>query len=163
MFTRVVASGQFESLRPGRSEQFGWHPPRLAGVVHPCTQSRESCRLLSRTALRRKNAHFSCRVPLSGCSPTTTRAPFLIAPTGWHCVIGVAVFGPCCRGTVRPCSALGCEELWPPADPFCGVHLRSWRVCSFQFHEEDGTRPPPLPGQPFTDRNPFVLIKVSCA
>ena len=36
---------------------------------------------------------------LSGCPPTTTSATFLIAPTRSHCVIGVAVFGPWCRGS----------------------------------------------------------------
>ena len=61
---------------------------------------------------------------LSGCSPTTAPAPFLIAPTRSRCDIGVAVFGPRCRWTVRPCSALGCEELWPPADPQFPVSRR---------------------------------------
>ena len=64
---------------------------------------------------------------------------------------------------VRPCSALGCEELWPPPAPICGVPLRFGLVCSFQFHEEDGMCPPPLPGRSLTDRNPFVLMKVSRA
>ena len=135
----VGVSGQFESLQPGGAS--------LEGSL--MYQSRKSCRLLSRTPLHRKRCSLQLQGSLSGCSPTTTSAPFLTAPTRSHCVIGVPVFG--------PCSALDCEELWPPADPFYGVPLRSGHVCSFQIHEKDGTRPPPLPGHSFSDRNPFVL------
>ena len=157
-------------VRLGSSNHYGPEEPNsLVGTHHGLEGSllmysvTEELQAAESHCTPQEKCPLQLQVSLSGCSPTTAPAPFLTAPTGSHCVIGVAVFGPCCRGTVRPCSALGCEELWPPPAPFCEVLLRSGLMCSCQFHEEDGTRPPPLPGHSFTDRNPFVLIKVSCA
>ena len=127
MFPRVGASGQFESLRPGGSEQSGWHP---GAVVVSCIQSRKSCRLLSRTALYRKNVHFNCRVPCQGAHTLQPPAPFMIAPTRSHCVIGVAVFGPTVP-RVRPHSALGWGGVVASGCPFLRGAPPLWACVQF--------------------------------
>ena len=57
MFTRVGASGQFESLRPGGSEQSGWHPPQPGVVVDVFSHGK--------VARYRVALHSSGKMPIS--------------------------------------------------------------------------------------------------